>query len=924
MAESPTSSPDLATIRERDDLLATKVNIPRTRPDWLARPRLLQRLNEGMARDLVLVCTPAGFGKTTLLADWATGATWPVAWLSLDSQDNDPVRFWRYVIAALDRLGGDLAEHVLPLLTAPPVVSSEGVVTAVIKQLEARPDELALVLDDYHVIESAAIHHSLAFLLRHLPSQLHLIIAGRSDPPLPVARLRAGDQLAELRTADLRFTPEESAAFLQEVWNLDLPTAAVTALDSRTEGWAVGLQLAALSLQGRPDPAAFLDAFTGTHRYVLDYLSEEVLARQPEHLTRFLLETSILERLSGPLCDAVTGGADGQAMLEELDRANLFVLPLDEERRWYRFHHLFGDLLRARLQRADARRVPELHRRAADWCEQHGLVDEAIRHALASEDTLRATRLVEQHMAETLRRGEGVILERWLAALPAQVVESRPGLCMAQGLVARERGLVDSVERCLEHAERAFDQEQDPGFQVPTEGGMVAQVSAAIGLLRAELAGGRGDAEGLAGHARSALAHMSEEEPGPRLWARYLLACADWMRGRLGRAEAGFAEVLAEARLTPNTYPRMTACYTLGSVQRERGELDAALRTYREGLTLAAKGGDELALHSGEAHVGIAQVLYERNQLDEALRHVTGGIALYRQSNYTHMLPHGLVTLAWIHQATGDPAGALAVMDEACQILPGGELNPLYNPAPAERVRLLLLQGRQEEVAGWTVDRRLGEEDELSYRRQAHHLVLARVLLAQSQPGRAVRLLERLDALAQAEGRTASLIQIRALRSLALQSAGDRQSAVSMLAQAFSLAQPQGFIRIFADEGLPMAAVLRRLTGVRQRGRVAAPSSVAREHLHRVVQAFEPASGGRTEQPVNARPAPPGLIEPLTDRELEVLRLLAAGRRNRDIAQELVVTLETVKKHTSHIFAKLGAANRTEAVAHARRLGLLS
>jgi LuxR family maltose regulon positive regulatory protein len=463
-----------------------------------------------------------------------------------------------------------------------------------------------------------------------------------------------------------------------------------------------------LSLQGRPDPAAFLDAFTGTHRYVLDYLSEEVLARQPEHLTRFLLETSILERLSGPLCDAVTGGADGQAMLEELDRANLFVLPLDEERRWYRFHHLFGDLLRARLQRADARRVPELHRRAADWCEQHGLVDEAIRHALASEDTLRATRLVEQHMAETLRRGEGVILERWLAALPAQVVESRPGLCMAQGLVARERGLVDSVERCLEHAERAFDQEQDPGFQVPTEGGMVAQVSAAIGLLRAELAGGRGDAEGLAGHARSALAHMSEEEPGPRLWARYLLACADWMRGRLGRAEAGFAEVLAEARLTPNTYPRMTACYTLGSVQRERGELDAALRTYREGLTLAAKGGDELALHSGEAHVGIAQVLYERNQLDEALRHVTGGIALYRQSNYTHMLPHGLVTLAWIHQATGDPAGALAVMDEACQILPGGELNPLYNPAPAERVRLLLLQGRQEEVAGWTVDRRLG------------------------------------------------------------------------------------------------------------------------------------------------------------------------------------------------------------------------
>ncbi len=605
MTEPAPSSPDQAATRERDDLLATKFNIPRTRPDRLARARLLEGLNQGMARELILVCTPAGFGKTTLLADWATSANWPVAWLSLDEGDNDPARFWRYVVAALDRVRGGLAERVLPLLAVPAVLSSQGVVTALINQLEAAPDEVALVLDDYHAVESAPIHDSMAFLLRHLPPQLHLVITSRSDPPLPLARLRAGGQLAELRADDLRFTPEEATAFLQEAWGLDLAADAVAALETRTEGWAVGLQLAALSLRERPDPDAFLDAFTGTHRYVLDYLSEEVLARHPEHLVRFLLETSILERLSGPLCDAVTGGSDGQGQLEELERANLFLIPLDQERRWWRLHHLFAELLRARLQRAEAGRVPELHRRAATWCQQHGLIDEAVRHALASGDAPWATRIVEQHLGETFRRGEGAILARWLSALPEHVVQSRPALCMAQGLVARERGGVDSVERCLEHAERAFDQQQEqPGFQVPTEGGMVAEVPAAIALLRAELAGGRGDAEGLAGFAISALAHMREEERGPRLWARYLLACAEWMRGGLGRAEAGFAEVLAEASSTPEAHPRMTACYTLGRVQRERGELDAALRTYREGLALAAQGGRALALHAGEATRG--------------------------------------------------------------------------------------------------------------------------------------------------------------------------------------------------------------------------------------------------------------------------------------------------------------------------------
>jgi LuxR family transcriptional regulator, maltose regulon positive regulatory protein len=920
MAEPPTSSPDLAAPRARDELLATKLSLPRTRSDRLARSRLLQRLEEGMGQALVLVCTPAGFGKTTLLADWAADATLPVAWLSLGPDDNDPARFWRYVIAALDRVLGGLDEHIVPLLSPGNVTSTQGVVTTLINRLEAQPDELALVLDDYHLIEEPAIHDSLAFLLSHLPPRLHLAIASRSDPPLPLARLRASGQLAELRAADLRFTPEEAAAFLHEVWKLELPPEAVVALEARTEGWAVGLQLAALSLRERPDPEAFLDAFTGTHRYVLDYLSEEVLGRLPDRVRSFLLETSILERLSGPLCDAVTGNGDGQDMLEELERANLFLVPLDEERRWWRLHHLFADLLRARLLQTQPDLVPELHRRAAGWCDQHGLIDEAIRHATAAGDTAW-TRLVEEHMGEILRRGENVIV-RWLALLPDDAVQSRPGLCLAKAMTELNLDHRESVERLLAHAERAFDQHgQEPrALEVPTFGGMVAQVPAAIALLRAELAYDLADPDRVAFFARAALAHMADHERGPRLFARSLVAGADWMSGQVVETEPVFAELLAEGRAAPAPYPVLSSCYMLGLVQQAQGKLGAALRTYREGLRLAAESGRFSAYHAGEAHVGIAQVLYQRNQLDEALRHAIKGVECCRQVIELTELDVALVALAWIRLGVGDPDAALEAMEEACRTYPRPDVVALAYPARSERVRLLLALGRLEEATRWTREQGLTEQDEVSYLREGDHLVLARLLLAQSQPERALGLLGRLDALANSQGRTGSLIGIRALRSLALQAAGYHQDALSVLGEALALGRPEGYVRVFADEGPPMAALLRSLIGARRQGRVVADAGAATEYLHQVIRTLQPA----TAQSDQTAPAVLELIEPLTDRELEVLRLIAAGRRNRDIAAELVVTLETVKKHTSHIFDKLGASNRTQAVAHARQLGLIA
>ncbi|HZA80601.1 MAG TPA: LuxR C-terminal-related transcriptional regulator, partial [Actinomycetes bacterium] len=748
--------------------------------------------------------------------------------------------------------------------------------------------------------------------------RLHVVVATRSDPPLPLARLRARGQLAELRAAELRFTPVESVAFLRQVWGLDLAPEVIAALESRTEGWAVGLQLAALSLRERPDPDAFLKAFTGSHRYVLDYLSEEVLERQPTRVREFLLRCSILDRMAGPLCDAVTGDTDGQDMLEELERANLFVVPLDEQRRWYRFHHLFADVLRARLQRVDAGRAPELHRRAASWCEQHGLVDDAIRHASAAGDPIWSARLVEQHLNETLQRGENAVLARWISLLPDRVVHTRPGLCLAQGLLEFHGGHLDAAEQCVDYAERAFGRGQhERELQIPTDGGLVSELPAAIALLRAEMAGVRGDVEGMAGFASSALEHTADSERGPRIWARWFLACADWMSGRLADAESAFAEVLAAGRAAPEAYPTMATCFPLGRVQHARGKLGAALRTYEDGLRFATEGSTRPNLyHSAEAHLGIGQVLYERDQLDGALGHITAGIEAGRQVVDLTTPVSGLVALAWIRQAGGDPDAALAAMNEACQLRASPDVVAMWNPAPAERARLQLLQGRIDEAKRWTEERGLGPDDPLSYPGEDDYLVLARVLLAQGDPERANHLLDQLERLAKSQGRVRSLIQIRAVQSLALQAAGDQSGALAVLPEALDLARPEGFIRVFADEGAPAAGLLRSLVTARPRTRVRAP---LREQVARILQAFD-ATTAAMERPG----ATAGLVEALTDRELEVLRLIADGRHNREIARDLVVTLDTVKKHTSHILSKLGATSRTHAVARARELGLIS
>src|SRR5436190_5580905 len=537
MADPPAAAPAGITMSGQDVLLATKLNVPRPQPGFVPRRRPAEALGDGLARGRVLVCAPAGFGKTALLANWGRGGGRQVAWLGLDGGDSDPARFWRYVVAALDRARPGLARRVGP----PSPGSFEGLVTALINELAADPgpDEVLLVLDDYHLVDSGPVQESVAFLLENLPPGLRVVVSGRADPPLPLARLRARGQLAELRAADLRFTPEEAAALLGEAGGPGLPGTAVAALVARTEGWAAGLQLAGLSLRGHADAAGFAAAFSGSHRYVLDYLADEVLVGQSGPVRAFLLETSVLERLSGDLCDAVTGRAGGQAMLQDIERAGLFLVPLDEVRGWWRYHHLFADLLRARLQAEQPGRVQALHRAAAAWSQEHDLADDAVRHALAAGDVAWAARLVERHVETLLGRSEGVTLRRWLSALPAESLRDRPRLCLAQAYGAAQGFQVEALEALLDDAERAFAASGDEPYHDPAGRpvSVLANVLAGIAFLRATLARLRGEAALAAGYNQQALAQLGPGDWLMRSFVRWNQAAVDWLGGRLGPAE---------------------------------------------------------------------------------------------------------------------------------------------------------------------------------------------------------------------------------------------------------------------------------------------------------------------------------------------------------------------------------------------------
>jgi LuxR family transcriptional regulator, maltose regulon positive regulatory protein len=907
-----------------DGLLATKLNSPHVRPGLIARPDLAERLDDATTYDLCLVCSPPGFGKTTLLAAWAAASHRPVAWLSLDADDDDPTRFWRYALAALDQALPGSGRRAAALLTRPGDVSTAGLVTALINDLAAHDEPVVLVLDDYHVIGSREIHDGVAFLLGHLPPGLRLVIAGRADPPLPLADLRAHAQLAELRTADLRFTATEAAAFLGDLWGLTLPQDAVDALAERTEGWVAGLQLAALSLRHQPDPSAFVASFAGSHRFVLDYLSEEVLARQPAEMRDFLLTTSVLEQLSGPLCDAVTGRSDGQQMLEAAERANLFVVPLDEHRHWYRYHHLFADLLRARLGQDCPERVAELHHRAIGWYRANGLVTGAVHHALAAGDTNAAIRLIEATAEELIWwRSEGATLERWLAALPAGTLSRRPRLALARALRALAGARMEEVAASIAAAERAPASARAEPFE-PTVGrheSELVNIEATITFIRAVLATRCGDAEGADVYARQALGQMAADDRQLRLVAHAMPTEAAWTAGRLSEAERLADASIVDLQIDDRPVLATRLLYDKGQVQMASGRLCAAEQTYRRAYAWMAPPGVTPMPAASLQLLGLAEVLRQRNDLEAALELATHGLELSRLLWSTEPTAAGLATLAWIQYALGDQAAARATADEAARTIPSAAIVSLFNPGPAERARLLLALGDVDEAAAWVAERGLRDADVPVYPREREYLVLVRLLLAREAPDRALSLLDRLHADAETSGRIGSVIEIRLLQALAFDVAADSPRALDTLADALALAQPEGYVRVFSDEGPRLAGLLRRLVAPGRRGNGSTVVDV--HYVARLLNAVSPEPAA-LPSPVVRGAGRAILVEPLTERESEVLNLVAEGRSNLEIAERLVVTLDTVKRHMTHILGKLGAVSRTHAVARARELRLLN
>ena len=857
-------------------LLETKLFVPRSRRGLVPRPRLSQRLDRGTASRLTLVSAPAGFGKTTLLTEWlAAGPAAPAderraAWLSLDRADNDPVSFWTYVIAALRTVAPGVGDGALTLLRAAQPPPIETVLTALLNDLGTTAGDIVLVLDDYHGIDASDVQHGMAFLLDHLPPWLHVVIASRADPALPLARWRARGELAEIRAAELRFTPDEAAAYLNEMMGLQLTAQDVAALEARTEGWIAALQLAALSMQGRDDVAGFIAGFAGDDRYVVDYLVEEVLQRQPDRVQAFLLQTSILGRLSGPLCDAVTGQGGGKAMLAALDRGNLFLVPLDDRRRWYRYHHLFADVLQARLLDEQPGQVPDLHRRASAWYQQNGEPPAAISHALAAEDFDQAADLIERAIpAMRITRQEATV-HGWLKALPDEVVRVGGG----------GGEMVEEEER-IKRGRRWW----------------------------------RGDVPGTVRHARRTLDLALTEDHGVRAGAAGFLGLAFWTSGDLEAAHPAWAQCAAGLRRSGQIADIFGCAIAMADIRLVQGRLGEAMRTYEQALQRASEQDGPVLRGTADMYVGMSEVHRERGDLQAATQQLLRSQELGEYNGLPQNPYRWRVAMARIRQAEGDLGGALDLLNEA-ERLYVGDFFPNVRPVPALKARVWIAQGRLGETLGWAREQGLSVDDDLSYLREFEHITLARMLLARHQDDRAEhslqqanRLLQRLLLAAEEGHRTGRVIEILVLQALTRQRLGDIPAALACLERAVTLAEPEGYVRVFLDEGPPMASLLR----------AAAKQGIAGNYVRRLL-----AAAGQTEHdsPVKQAPVKQALIEPLSERELDVLRLLGTELDGPAIARELMVSLNTVRTHTKHIYAKLAVTSRRAAVRRAAELGL--
>jgi LuxR family maltose regulon positive regulatory protein len=856
-----------------------------------------------LGRGLTLISASAGFGKTTLVSEWAAGCGLPVAWLSLDEEDGDLVRFLTYLIAALQTIAPRIGEGMLAALQTPQLPPVETLLTSLLNEISGLPNLSILVLDDYHLLDSRAVDAAMTFLVEHQPPQLRLLLASREDPPLPLARLRARGQLAELRTADLRFTPAEAAEFLNRMMGLHLSSDHIAALEARTEGWIAGLQLAALSMQGQSDPAGFIESFSGSNRFILDYLLEEVLERQPAELQTFLLRTSVLERLCGPLCEAVAGTppGSGQPTLEELERANLFLIPLDHERRWYRYHHLFGDLLRQRL--GALAEIFEYHLRASQWHEANGDLAEAFHHALSAADFGRAARLAEATWPGMEGSFRSAAWLAWVKKLPGEIVCARPMLCLQLGRAYSDLGEPEASETHLRNAERALAGAADH-VEYNTLPGNIA-------LTRAYNAQVHGNSADAVKYAEQALQLIPEQDHYRRAQAAITLEFTHWACGDLESSLHAIRAWMADMTKVGNPVFAIASAFAEADLLVALGRPREAIRACRQALQLADEHGAEAQRITAHHHLGLALIYHEMGDSDSAAAHMQTAADFGQRTTLVDWPHRWKLAQARFKESAGEWDAALELLEEAER---GYVKNPvpITRPVEALKARIYLKQGRLDKAREWAKARARSTADEVNYLAEFDLLTLARVRLAEGSFAGVEGLLERLRILAEAQKRMGSVLEILITEALAHRAQGHNPQAFASLERALTLAEPEAYLRIFVDEGEAMRSLLAGL-----RSKVDGGPGPLPAYIDKLLAAF----GSRSGPPLGA---PRSLLpDPLTSRELEILRLVALGLSNTEISRRLYLALSTVKGHNLRIFDKLQVQNRTEAVARARELGLL-
>jgi len=896
-------------------IIATKYIIPKIRSNLVARPHLFKRLDFGAKSKLTLISAPAGFGKTTLLSKWMNKIDRAPAWVSLDKNDDSLARFITNLIFGIRRINPEFGDQILMMLQVPQPPESEMLLSVTLNEIMDSMEPFVLVLDDYHFIEAEKIHQAVGTLLDNLPSNMRVIISGRSDPPLPLGRLRANGDLLEIRADELRFSIEETILFFNEIMSLKLSNSAIKLLEERTEGWIAGLHLAGLYLSEKENYGEFVNEFSGSHRYVIDYLVEEVLNQQTEIMSDFLLQTSILDKFNASLCERITEISDSQAILDHLEEKNLFIVPLDDQRRWYRYHHLFADLLRKRINHLDPDKRADLNLRASTWYEEHAMTDDAIQHALDGKDINRAARLVEDHSKDWIGLSQFEKLTHWLSALPDEIKQTRPYLGMVIGWSNALFNRFDIAEPAFQRAEESY-QSAISKPELLSEFNLVTPKKQALFLGqiatgRASIARAAGDLPRSIELLNKSLDLIPESEKNERSVAFLFLGYAYWMTGKIPDALDMFEQAKRNGLEGENLLTVQSAIDASGKLLFENGDLHQGMRLHQQAISLAKSYAEKIGFESsnvGLAHNGMAKIYYEWNELDQALDHANCGVQVFEPWGVTENLLDSYSILWRIKFSLGENQNSLLIAEKAATLVnQPGVADWLRSRTITDQAILWTFLGKENSehllsASRWVKNTQLSYDDEITYFQEIDYTNLARFFLYQNRTREALIILRKLVKNLETSNRTGRLIEVFILQSLALEADKNTNEAVESLVSALTLAEQENLIRTFINEGEDLLKVL--VVTVKDRSEPL--------FAKKVIKAFK-----------TVIQQPSGLIENLSERELEVLKLISQGFTAPEIAENLFLSLNTIKTHIKNIYSKLGVNKRSSALISARELNLI-